>query len=137
MERKVKKAIKFSFNLRLLFHQVTDEAHITEPPVEINTKTHEFVAADNIQELINSSFDELCKRIETFQAKGSGWVLHKLLKLILKVDHFDPLRASSYIPTPHYIAAKRAVLNVQNQDNACFIWSYLSASGMLFAPMPL
>ena len=87
----------------------------------------EFYEADDIDVLLDAIFEDLQKRIETFEAKGSGWVLHKFLKLVLHVDHLVPLRASSYIPTPVYIANKKAVLNVQNEDNACFMWCYLSA----------
>ena len=116
-EREEKKAIKFSFNLRLLFHQASEETVLTDPPVELNSKTQQLLAADNLDELLTSAFDELVKRIEKYQSRGSGWTLHKLVKLDLHVDQFDPLRASSYIPTPLYIEKKKAVVNVNNSDN--------------------
>lgn len=126
-EQMNKKAVKFSFTLQLMFHQSSDETIQTDPPVSINSKSHDFYEADNIDELLDSTFEELQKRIETFEAKGSGWVLQKFLKLVLHIDHLVPLRASSYIPTPVYIANKKAVINVQNDDNLCFMWTYLSA----------
>lgn len=33
---------------------------------------------------------------------------------------------SSYIPLPQIIAAKKAVINIQNEDNKCFLWSVLA-----------
>ena len=127
IERESRKAIKFSFNLRLLFHQVTDETILTVPAVDINTSTKELFAADDLDDLLSLAFEELQKRIEKFESKGSGWVIHKLLQLNVHIDQLDPLRASSYIPTPQYIATKKAVVNVQNNDNACFMWTYLAA----------
>ena len=118
---------KLSFNLRLLFHQATDETILTEPAVDINTSTKELFAADDLEDLLSLAFEELQKRIDKFESKGSGWAIHKLLQLNVHIDQLDPLRASSYIPTPQYIAAKKAVVNVKNNDNACFMWTYLAA----------
>ena len=128
VEREEKKAVKFSFTLQLLFHQLSDQTLLTDPAVSINSTSRELYEADDIDELLNSTLEELFKRIDTFESKGSGWVIHKLLNLVLHVDHLVPLRASSYIPTPLYIAAKKAVVNVKNADNACFMWAYLSAT---------
>lgn len=85
-------------------------------------------AASNIDQLLEEAEEELMKRIDKFEQKGSGWVLHRLLTLDLHIDAFVPLRASSYIPTPDYIAAKKAVINLQNEDNGCFQWAYLAAT---------
>ena len=46
----------------------------------------ELYEADDIDVLLDAIFEELQKRIETFEAKGLGWVLHKFLKLVLHVD---------------------------------------------------
>jgi hypothetical protein len=37
------------------------------------------------------------------------------------------MTGSSYIPTPKVLAAKRAIINVFNQDDMCFAWAVLSA----------
>ena len=99
-ERESKNAVKFYFSLHLLYHQAIDETLLTEPPIVKNTKPRELYAGDDITDQIRISYDELLKEVEKFESEGSGWVLHKLIKLDLHINQLDPLRASSYIPTP-------------------------------------
>jgi hypothetical protein len=40
---------------------------------------------------------------------------------------YRPLRCSSYIPLPIRLRSKRAIINVKNKDNKCFMWSVLAA----------
>ena len=41
--------------------------------------------------------------------------------------HYDPLRASSYIPLPSVIQKRQACINIKNDDEKCFLWSILAA----------
>jgi hypothetical protein len=38
---------------------------------------------------------------------------------------YEPTSGSSYIPTPKYLAKKKALINVQNDDSKCFLWAVL------------
>ena len=40
----------------------------------------------------------------------------------------DPLIASSYIDLPKEIKHKKVVVNIQNNDNKCFLWSACSCA---------
>jgi len=59
----------------------------------------------------------------------SGYVLVQIKKLKMVFVPFQPFAVgSSYIPTPAWLAKKKAVINVKNyQDNQCFKWAVLSA----------
>ena len=39
---------------------------------------------------------------------------------------YDPLKASSHIPLPKELQSKKALLNIQNNDEKCFLWSVLA-----------
>nr|WP_253308882.1 DNA polymerase [Rickettsia endosymbiont of Ceutorhynchus assimilis] len=56
----------------------------------------------------------------------TGWTLQQLLHLDISINKVNPLKASSYLPLPKEIDAKKAVLNIQNQDQKCFMWSVLA-----------
>ena len=61
------------------------------------------------------------------QAEGSGWVFMEVIRLILKIDKWDPLKASSYIDLPKELKNKKALINMKNTDNKCFLWCVLRA----------
>ena len=46
---------------------------------------------------------------------GSGWILETVENLYLNSATYEPIYGRSYIPTPKGIAAKKAVVNVQNK----------------------
>ena len=70
--------------------------------------------------------ENLTSAIEDLQQRGSGWVLVKLLALDLHLPEFDPLRATSYIPHPTCIQNRKAVINIKNMDEKCFLWSVIA-----------
>jgi len=62
-----------------------------------------------------------------YQREGSGWQIDEVLHLTLNVAVYKPLSGSSYLPLPKKIKDKKAVLNIQNDDQKCFLWSVLAA----------
>ena len=39
------------------------------------------------------------------------------------INKYSPLRGDSHIDLPQYFKDKRCIVNVQNKDNGCFIYS--------------
>ncbi|KAB0802687.1 hypothetical protein PPYR_04873 [Photinus pyralis] len=74
-------------------------------------------------------FDKLRTKLEAFQEEGSGFALSEILHLKVNISSYVPIRggASTYIKVPHFIALKRAVINVKNNDPFCFLWSVTAA----------
>ena len=58
-----------------------------------------------------------------FQRQGSNWRFHSVLSVDLHTVRYEPLRGSSYIPLPAFLAAKKAIINVENEDDECFKWA--------------
>ena len=50
-----------------------------------------------------------------------------MLKLDLGVAVYAPLQGSSYVKLPKGLEDKKGILNVQNEDEKCFLWSVLAA----------
>ena len=65
--------------------------------------------------------------MEEFEIRGSQWVLNRILSFELRINRYTPHRGRSYVPLPSVIANKKAIINVQNKDNKCFLWAVLSA----------
>ena len=79
-------------------------------------------------ELYNEMKDEIEEEIQKVQnAEGSGWQFLKVIKLVLHTTNWEPIYGSSYILLDPYLANKKAVINMQNEDDKCFMWCVLRA----------
>ena len=80
---------------------------------------------------IADGFQESVKKIHTsfteYQRQGSNWVLDHVMNISLKMAKYQPLKGSSFIPLPINLRTKHAIVNVQNRDKKCFLWSVLAA----------
>ena len=61
------------------------------------------------------------------QATGSGWRLHSIIKLELHTASYNPLRGETWIALPKELANKKAIINMKNKGNKCFLWCVLRA----------
>ena len=80
----------------------------------------------------NEIYDEMAEEIIEAMIKaqdvaGSGWKYIKVIKLVLHTTRWEPLNGSSYIPLDPYLANKKCLINMQNEDDKCFMWSVLRA----------
>ena len=80
----------------------------------------------------NDTYDEMVEEIleeidKTRDAEGSGWRFEKVIKLVLHTTKWDTINAGSYIELPQALKNKKAIINMKNQDDKCFMWSVLRA----------
>ena len=82
----------------------------------------------DINEVYNEMVDEIEASIQRVEnAEGSGWVFDKIINIELHTAKWDPLNAGSYIDLPPNLKNKKAIINMKNQDNKCFLWCVLRA----------
>ena len=80
----------------------------------------------------NDIYDEMVEEIleeidMTRDAEGSGWLFEKVIKLVLHTTRWDPINAGSYMELPPALKNTKAIINMKNQDDKCFMWSVLRA----------
>ena len=82
----------------------------------------------NEEEVYDEMVDEIEEELQKVgEAEGSGWDFSKVIKLVLHTTKWEPIYGSSYIPLDPYLANKKALINMQNEDDKCFMWSVLRA----------
>ena len=59
--------------------------------------------------------------------ESSGWMMDRIKAVNLNIARYNPIRGSSYIPTPQSLVQKVALVNVQNKDQNCFLYSILAS----------
>ena len=79
------------------------------------------------KELYDTMVEKMVEKTATFQSIGSGWRLHSIIQLELHTVRYNPLRGKSYIPLPKELANKKAIINMKNGDNQCFLGCVLRA----------
>ena len=88
--------------------------------IEIN------VEGTNENEIYTTMTDTILERIANLingsSGGGSGWIFYKIIKLELHTASYIPLRGNTWIPLPKELADKKAIINMKNQDNKCFMW---------------
>ena len=80
----------------------------------------------------NETYDEMAEEIleevdKTREAEGSGWRFEEVIKLVLHTTRWDPVNAGSYIELPQELKNRKAIINMKNQDDKCFMWCVLRA----------
>ena len=82
----------------------------------------------DISELYNGMADEIEEEIQKVEnSEGSGYTFVKVIKLVLHVTKWQPLYGSSYMPLDPYLVNKKAIINMKNEDDKCFMWCVLRA----------
>ena len=82
----------------------------------------------DVEEVFYEMVDEIETAIQkTENAEGSGWVLESIINIKLYTAEWNPLNAGSYIELPAYLRNKRAIINMKNQNDKCFLWCVLRA----------
>ncbi|GFV71381.1 fez family zinc finger protein 1 [Trichonephila clavipes] len=81
---------------------------------------------NTIDEHLESAFKKIQNSFEEFTQRSSGWTMDKILKLELNIAKYQPLGPSSYIHLPKKLADKKAILNIKNEDQKCFVWCLLA-----------
>ena len=81
----------------------------------------------DIEENLQDSIKKIHSSFIEYQRQGSNWTLDKVLKIKIHLVKYKPLKGSSYIPLPIKLRSKHAIVNVQNRDKKCFMWSMLAA----------
>ena len=82
----------------------------------------------DVEEVFNEMVDEIEAAIQkTENAEGSGWMLESIIDIKLHTAEWNPLNAGSYMELPAYLKNKKAIINMKNQDDKCFLWCVLRA----------
>ncbi|KAK5650776.1 hypothetical protein RI129_001805 [Pyrocoelia pectoralis] len=89
--------------------------------IDITTNIHEWYK-ENV-------YFKLQQKLEEFAEKDSGWALYEVLHLKTNINSYVPFVGglSTFVKVPYFIAVKHAVVNVQNDDEYCFLWAVVSA----------
>ena len=106
------------------------DGEFTEDNKFFNTENQIILPTTDLDEWFQDYVkEEILVQIEEFQRKESGWSLIEIINLSVNINKYVPLQPglSTFIELPKHIQNKKAVINIQNDDSYCFLWSVMAA----------
>ena len=92
-----------------------------------HSKTEGNLESTNSDELLSKIKETVSETLAKFHKQESTWRFHSVLSLDLHTVKYEPLGGSSYIPLKAFLAAKKAFINLKNEDDECFKWAITRA----------
>ena len=68
---------------------------------------------------------KILENVGEYQQNSSEWYFKEVVHLEIHTVDCNPMRGSSYIPLPDWIMRKKAIVNIRNTDEKCFLWCVL------------
>ena len=125
------KGFKFIETLEVTFEKVTIDSK-TGKRVSIyktgffNGKAKTITKANDIEQELNISRQEILNVIDKWVSEGSGWVIDRIDSHYVNVITYTPLHGSSYIELPTELRnPKKGLINIKNKDEECFRWCHI------------
>ena len=124
------KNIKFKMVLVCLMERISVKTDKGVEEVEkvksyFSSKTYMNLVSTNPEKLVQKCFSKILSDLEEYNSNGSGWYFKEVLKLEVNTIEFNPTKGSSYISLPDWLSNKKAIVNIQNKDEKCFLWCIL------------
>ena len=92
----------------------------TRVEAAFHSETTSNLSGTNEKKLLDIMIEEALENTAQFQRKGSNWRFAEVLKLELHFVDFVPLKGNFWIPLPEAISKKKAIINMNNEDDECF-----------------
>jgi hypothetical protein len=92
-----------------------------------NSKQTIYLHTSNFRQQYDEAMAQIRKQIDVFTHNGSGWVVEKVLNMDLYISKYQPIRGNTYCKLPKALKNTKAIVNIKNHDEKCFMWSILAA----------
>ena len=99
---------------------------VIEKEAEYDSKTEVNLESTKSNELFSTMKETVLESLANIKDKE---VIEDSIELSLDLHtvKFEPLGGSSYIPLRAFLAAKKAIINLKNENDECFKWAITRA----------
>ena len=98
-----------------------------EEQASFNSRQESIFGSKDLEEVYERMVAKMLEAFATYLKNGSGWMLKNVVRLDITLSRLRPLRGSSHIPLPERILKRKALINMENDDEECFKWAVTSA----------
>ena len=117
---------KYYFTINITFAKELPDGSTEYLNHELNSTAIRLLLISDFPDAYDTNMSTIIRNCETFMERGSGWTLHSINHVTLNILKYEPIRGSSYLPTPACIA-KEFIVNPKNTDDQnCFLYAVLA-----------
>ncbi|KAL4152937.1 hypothetical protein QTP88_000770 [Uroleucon formosanum] len=128
LKQELKKTnLKVNICFFAIYKRGTNKKNMEYEEKNFKTQNKILTKNSNLNDFYTNAKIKIVKEEEDFIMKNSQWRLHQILSLGININKYVPFKGSSYIILPKHIGNKKAIINVKNKDDKCFLWAILSA----------
>ena len=102
----------------------------TTRTVPFLSKCKSVLEATDLEKLYDTVKEEILENMSKYSSNGSNWKVSNILKMDINMINYNPLSALSWIELDKFLTSKKAIINMQNEDNECFKWCVTRALNM-------
>ena len=95
---------------------------IVQDKAYFHSDTYINLESTDVKKILFQVTRTILDKIRIYQHNGSGWYFKEVVHFEIHTADFNPMRGSSYITLPDWIMRKKALLNIKNNDDKCFLW---------------
>jgi hypothetical protein len=127
-ENKNKKAILvLTIDMESVSLTTGEEVHRIVP---FSSKAGIILESTDLGEFYEKAKDEILENMEKYNKMGSNCTVSAILKMDINLIDYRPIGGRSYIPLDDFLSSKKAIINMENEDNECFKWCVTRALNM-------
>ena len=89
------------------------------------SETHTNLEKTDVKVILSQMLKEIMVNLANYQRNGSGWYFKEVIRFEIYTVDYKTLKGESYIPLPDFLMRKKAIINMENKDNKCFLWCVL------------
>ena len=89
------------------------------------SETHINLEKTDVKVILSRLLREIMGKLADYQRNGSGWYFKEVISFEIHIVDYKPIKGSSHIPLPDFLMRKKAIINMENKDDKCFLWCVL------------
>ena len=89
------------------------------------SETHINLEKTDVKVILSRMLREIVEKLVDYQRNGSGWYFKEVISFEIHTVDYKPIKGSSHIPLPDFLMRKKAIINMENRDDKCFLWCVL------------
>src|SRR3989442_5908716 len=110
----------------VIFERMVDDI-LQETRFNLQSDPQILLRPDQVRDQVESAISRLLALILEMSERESDFVFKTVFSTTIQLARHNPAGGSMYIRAPAILEKKKAIVNVQNNDNRCFLYAVASA----------